>query len=197
MICNCIEFKIIEKALDWFVPFLLGLVTFIIIDYKNRILKRKKDREFVICYLQNSTLKTLPKLIDAYKYIIANIEAFGLDKTSIDAFEEFNSNSLKAIPYSDYYHIFKQKQKRKFVLLVEVISIIDYLSQHLPAELKNEYFSRINNHLEKTKKQGNVTHVLECAFCINEKRITIELIKKHIRSVEILEEKINDIINAK
>jgi hypothetical protein len=179
------------------VSFALGLTSTFIVDGIRKHLKRKKDKEFVINYLKESTLKILPNLKNAYSFVIQNIEALGLKQCTIEAFEDFNSNVLKGITYTDYYQIFKRKEKRDFILLVEIIAVIDFLCNQLPSKINNDYFANVKNHLIETGNRGDKEHVLSCEYCKYEKLARVEFLKKKIEEVNLLELKINELISVK
>lgn len=194
MSCNCIEANMVEKLFSWVIPFVLGLASIFIVDSIRRFNKRKRDKDFVVDYLLCSILEKVNILKGTYLYVISNINALGLGKSTIEAFEDFNSNVLKGISYTDYYHIFNKKQKHKFTLLVEIIAIIDYLNLNLPGKINNDFFATINNHLNETNNRGNKPHAFECEFCNSEKKSTIDFINGQIHSVDILEQKIMEFI---
>jgi len=184
----------LENIIGFTVSFALGLASTFIVNGIKRKCKRKRDKEFVTDYLISSILEKVYLLKGTYLLIIKNIEALGLGKNTIEAFEDFNSNVLKCISYSDYYLIFNKKQKSKFTLLVEIIAIIDCLSIKLPSKMTNELFATINQHLIETKNRGNKSYAINCDFCNSEKKATIDYINGQIHSVEILEEKIMEFI---
>ena len=184
----------LENIIGFTVPFALGLASTFIVDGIKHGIKRMRDKEFVTDYLKNSILMKLNMLKDTYRYISSNIEVYGLGKSTIEAFEDFNTNVLKCISFSDYYLIFNKKQKNKFTLLVDIIAIIDYLSINLPGKINNEFFATIDNHLIETNNRGNKSHALNCEFCNTKKKATIEYINGQIKSVDDLEKKIMEFI---
>jgi len=186
----------IIKIISWTVPFALGLASTFIVDGIRKYYKRKKDKEFVVHYLENSILKILPKLKETYSYVIENIEALGLGKHTTEAFEDFNSNVLRGITYTDYYLMFTKRNKKDFIQLVEIIAMIDFLRQQLPSKVNNDYFATIDNHLLETRNRGDKIHIQNCEFCKAEKESVIAIINATINSVEILQGKVEQIIKS-
>lgn len=184
----------IIKIISWTVPFALGLTSTFIVDGIRKYYKRKKDKEFVVHYLENSIFKILPKLKETYSYVIENIEALGLGKHTTEAFEDFNSNVLRGITYTDYYLMFTKRNKKDFIQLVEIIAMIDFIRQQLPSKVNNDYFANINRHLIETNNRGNMPHIQECEYCNTEKESVIALINATICAVNELQKKVEQII---
>lgn len=184
------------KIISWTIPFALGLASTFIVDGIRKYNKRKKDKEFVIDYLENSILKILPKLKDTYNFVIKNIDSLGLGKHTTEAFEDFNTNVLRGITYTDYYLMFTRKNKKDFIQLVEIIAMIDFLRQQLPSKINNDYFANINRHLIETNNRGNESHIQECEYCNAEKESVIALITATIYAVDELQKKIEQVIKS-
>lgn len=188
--------SILMKIISWTIPFALGLASTFIVDGIRKYNKRKKDKEFVIDYLENSILKILPKLKDTYNFVIKNIDSLGLGKHTTEAFEDFNTNVLRGITYTDYYLMFTRKNKKDFIQLVEIIAMIDFLRQQLPSKINNDYFANINRHLIETNNRGNESHIQECEYCNAEKESVIALITATIYAVDELQKKIEQVIKS-
>lgn len=180
-----------SKLIGWLIPFLLGLFASFFIDLIRNRIKNAKNRDFIKFYLKDSIYQNLPKLKLDYETIKEKIETYkSEEKNTISAHEDFNANVLEGISSVDYYSAFK----KNFVLLNEIISIIKFLSQNLPAEINNDFYHFLDSHLKEIGKVGDKEHVLTCNACKQQQEAIIELLINRIRETEILKEKIEQFI---
>ena len=179
------------KILSWAIPFLLGLFASLIIDKIRAIRTNVKNRKFVEFYLLNTTLNSLTKLKSDYITIKERIESNKrLQSVSVSAHEDFNANVLHGITYVQYYNAYKEK----YVLVNEIITMIEYMSTFLPGKLIEDYWEVINQHLDKKQLVGNWEHVQTCDYCKQKKEEFVGTISNRINECEILKERIEQLI---
>lgn len=180
----------ITKILGWIIPFLLGLSSSFIIDKIRYHYKKRKIKNFILAYLEKNMLVELPKLKNEYAKLRDYINDYSQVRYKIHVFEGFNEKVLKGITSVEYYEIFKDE----FILLNEIISMIEFLSSNLPYEIMNDYFYYINNHLKEKKLIGDKKHVIECLACKDKKDKTLFVLDFRIEETEKLLKKIKEFI---
>ena len=179
------------KIAGWTIPFLLGLFASFFIDKVRSIMTNRKNRKFIRFYLKNSILKNLPKLKTDFTDIRNKIETYNRNsKSTISAHEDFNTNVLKGITSIQYYAAFNDK----FILLNEIISMIEFISQDLPSEVNNDFYSFLDSHLKEKNKIGDMEHVKTCEACREKKDSTLAILTSRINEVDILIGKIEKLI---
>ena len=112
------------------------------------------------------------------------------NKNVISAHEGFNANILKSISPSDYYSAFKGD----FILLNEIISMIEFISQDMPYNINNDYFQQLNNHLKEKQKTGDKEHIKGCEYCQQIRDVKLNVLEERIKEVKLLEQKIENFI---
>ena len=171
-------------------PFLLGLFSSVIIDKIREVFNNRKIKKFISMYLEKSILPELPELEKVTLKIKNKISNYTSDKFMLPAFESFNSNVLNGIDSVQYYKIFKEK----YVLLNEIISMIDFLSNNLPTKINESFYEYINEHLREKKKIGDLVHVKDCPTCIDKQKGTIMILESRLKEITSLKEKIESLL---
>lgn len=189
--CQISNESITVKILELTIPFILGLLASLIVDKLRNKIRNKKNKNFVKTYLRDSVLKNVISLKSDYETIKKKIETLESDsKNIISAYEDFNINVLNGISSVEYYSAFK----KQFVLLNEIISMIEFLSQNLPIVINNDFYNDVNTHLKEINKIGDKEHVMECERCKQRKIATIVLLENRIKETDLLKLKIEELI---
>jgi hypothetical protein len=179
------------KLLEFSIPFILGLFASLLIDTLRNYIKNNKNRKFIKFYLENSILKNLPQLKSNYEFVKTKIETYDShETTTILAHEDFNTKVLDSLSSPEYYSAFKER----FILINEITSMITFLSQHLPSQINNDYMNYIDSHLKEENKVGDIDHVKNCGTCLQEREAVINILKNRIKEIEILTQKIKEVI---
>ncbi len=181
----------VDIALNWVLPFLLGLFSSVLLDYLRNTIEENKNKKFIKFYLSNSIFKEIPELKKSYKKVRTRINDFSKGHLEIPVFEGFNANVLNGIEPSKYYGMFG----KKYVVLNEIITAIEYLSENLPIQVDRRYFGYINDHLISKDKVGDLDHEKTCPNCISHRNLINEVIDLRIRELNKLHEKIIDLTN--
>lgn len=177
--------------LKFIIPFLLGLFSSLVIDEIRKGIRRKKNKKFIVFYFKEHFLPSLPNLIIDYDIVkdkIANSSQ--RNNTKISAYEGFHTQVLNAIKPQEYYKSFK----RKYIEIAEIISMIDFINEFLPANLYAEYWNIINNHLKEKGIVGDKEHVLNCPFCQQQRDVYYSIIENRKAEIKTLIENINKIV---
>jgi hypothetical protein len=180
----------IEKTFAWILPFFLGLLSSLILDFFRFSIRKRKLKKFTIKYLRNDIQPELPKLVESYKRVKEHIESNSTDKIKYYCFVSFNNLVLNGLSSSDYYDIFK----KKFSLLNSITSEITFISNNLPGDIFEDYYSFINNHLKDVKVTNPVHHIDECLICKQRRNITIGNIELRLSEIDTLDKEISQLI---
>ena len=180
--------KFISEYLGLIISFLLGLFSVSILEYWKKYRITKKRKEFIKSYLKGSILPDLHILTENYLKV-ENALKEDAETINLKVFEGFNTNVLDTISPVDYYDIFKDK----YVILNEIIGILDYLSSNLPLEIYNMYSDKISSH--RKEKARNPEHEYNCDAVLHFKKIASDLVDYRVREVELLKSKILEVIN--
>jgi len=179
------------KILGWTIPFFLGLFASLIIDKMRSVKTKSRNEKFIKFYLSETILKNLPKLKTDYLSIKDKIKTYKqTDDITVSAHEDFNTNVLNGLTSVQYYEVFNEK----FVLVNEIITMIEYMSQFLPSNLHSEFYADINCHLKEKNDIGNLEHVHTCDFCRQKQQEFISVLSSRIKESDILKEKIEELI---
>ena len=147
--------------------------------------------KFLKFYLQDSILQNLPKLKSDYIDIRNKIETYDRNgKSTISAHEDFNTNVLRGITSVQYYEALHDK----FVLLNEIISMIEFISHDLPCEINNDFYGFLDSHLKEKNKIGDMEHVITCEACKQKQNSSLAILTRRIIEVGILKDKIEKLI---
>jgi len=184
------EKSLILEIITFIIPFLLGLFASMFIDILRSYKKISRNKKFIKLYLKDVILEVLPKLESAYTLVKKKTNQYELSFFSLPAFENFNTNVLNGIKPVDYYEIFKDK----YVILDEIITMIKYISEKLPAEMHKDYYEFINNHLIEEDKKGDIEHVKTCDICIIRKSGFVSTIDSRIDEINQLKQLIEQLI---
>lgn len=179
------------KVLGWTIPFILGLTSSFIIDKVRNYLKNKKNKKFILKYLERDILCDATELKDEYKKLESNISNYKFGHIPYKSFEALNSDVIKSIPFNDYYEIFGEK----FTSINLIKSLIDFLASDLPIRLTNEYVDEINKHLEEENKIGDFEHIQQCNQCKQYKSYYEGTIKLRINETETLIKELKKLLN--
>ena len=171
-------------------PFLIGLFSSVIIDKIRETINNRKIKSFINMYLEKTILPELPEIEKITIKIKNKIKNHSSDKIILPAFESFNSNVLMGINNVQYYKVFKEK----YVLINEIISMIDFLSKNMSTKINDNYYDYINQHLREKNKIGDLEHVKSCFVCIDKKDDTIKILHSRIKEIKLLKEKIELLI---
>ena len=191
ILCAIITNKsLLTELISWTVPFLLGLFASLLIDKLRSFQKKKRNKKFIQLYLKNTILPELNELETGYLIINDRINRFERNFFTLPAYESFNTNVLNGIEPVEYYEIFKEK----YVLLNEIITMIDYLSENLPGKINNNFYNYIDKHLEAINKTGDIDHVKGCKDCITRQSDVIRVLDLRIEEIKSLKIKIETII---
>ncbi len=185
-----IDSSLITNVISWTVPFLLGLFSSLIIDKLRKKQENKRNKKFIKMYLKDSILDDLPELESSYEIIKNKINNHSDKPITLPIFEGFNTNVLKGIEPVEYFEIFKEK----YIILNDIISIIDFLSNNLPLKLNRDYYKDINVHLKEIKKTGDLNHIKECDFCNDRKKYIVDVLDLRIFETKELKNKIQKLI---
>ncbi|WP_220762441.1 hypothetical protein [Flavobacterium sp. UMI-01] len=182
--------SIIIDVFSFMVPFFLGLFSSMITDNIKESKKKKRNKVFIKSYLRNTILAELPKIELAFQDIKFSIENYSDEYFKLPVFEGFNSNVLKGIEPVEYFDTFK----KKYTILNEIISTIDFLSSNLPMKINDDYYDKINDHLKEQNKIGDLEHEKSCNFCIDVKNRTLAIIEIRLNEIQELNKKIEAIL---
>jgi hypothetical protein len=185
-----IEKDLFSDLISWTVPFLLGLFSSLIIDNLRGFRKKRRNKNFILYYLKNTILPVLPELESSYEKIRNIIQAYERCFFTLPAFEDFNTNVLNGIKPVEYFEIFKEK----YVILNEIITMIEYLSENLPGKINNEFYNYIDNHLERINEIGNKEHVKTCPDCQSRQAEVITVLDLRIKEIKLLKNRIEQIL---
>lgn len=185
-----IDSSLIITLISWTVPFLLGLFSSFIIDKLRKNQENKRNKIFIKMYLKDSILDDLPKLESSYEIIKNKINDYSDGPIKIPIFEGFNTNVLNGIEPVDYFEIFKEK----YIVLNEIISTIDFLSNNLPIKINRDYYKDINKHLKEIEKTGDLNHIKECDYCNDRKKYIVDILDLRISETRELKNKIQELI---
>ena len=165
IICTLTEKNLTADIIGWTVPFLLGLFASFLIDIFRKSIKNKRNRNFVKLYLKNTILPVLIELEKGYRVVKDEVEIHRIGFFKTPAFENFNTNVLKAITPLDYYEIFK----KNYILFNEIETMIHYLSLNLPMKINNNYWKHLDDHLILNNIPGDHKHFEKCEVCLSYK----------------------------
>lgn len=180
----------IIKTFSWIAPFVLGLLSSLFIDFLRFSIRKRKLKKFIIKYLEYDIKPTLPKLVESYKKIEVHIQSDATESIEYLCFVSFNNHVLNSLSSSDYYDIFKEK----FILMNSITSVITFISNHLPGDIFEDYYSFINNHIRELNLTNHVSHINECLICKQRKEIIIGNIELRIKEIERLDNEITQLI---
>ena len=142
-------------------------------------------------YLKESILSELPELQKAYENVKSRINNYSDESLKISVFESFNTNVLNGITPVEYYEIFN----KKYTILNEIITTIEFLSNNLPIKINSKYYDYINSHLREKEKIGDLEHEKTCPVCISHRKIINGVIDLRIGELNKLKSKILKITN--
>ncbi|QOD61279.1 hypothetical protein H9I45_02185 [Polaribacter haliotis] len=171
-------------------PFIIGLFSSVIIDKIRESIGNRKVKSFILMYLEKTILPELPEIEKITLNVKNKIQNYSSEKIMLPAFESFNSNVLRGIDNVQYYKVFK----KEYVLLNEIISMIDFLCKNMPTKINDNYYDYINQHLREKNKIGDLLHVKNCYVCVDKKEDTIRILDSRIKEIKILKEKIELLI---
>ena len=176
----------VEIALNWVLPFLLGLFSSVLIDFLRNTIANRKNKKFIKFYLSNTILKEIPELKNSYEKVRTRINNFSKAHLELPVFEGFNANVLNGIQPPKYYEMFGEK----FVVLNEIMTTIAYISENLPIQVDRRYFEYINDHLVSKDKVGDLEHEKTCHACISHRNLINGVIDLRIKELNELQEKL-------
>jgi hypothetical protein len=171
-------------------PFLLGLFSSVIIDKIREVINNRKTKKFICLYLEKTILAELPEMEEITLKIKSKISNYSSEKFMLPAFESFNANVLNGISSVQYYKIFKEK----YVLLNEIISMIDFISNNFSTKINEDFYDYISAHLREKNKIGDLEHVRKCNTCIDKQESTILILESRLKEISLLKEKIEKLI---
>lgn len=177
------------KFLGWIIPFVLGLLSSVIIDTFRSKVNKGKLKRFTIAHLKNDMIPQLATIKDEYLKAYKYIDDYVAERRPFKVFENFNETSLEAAALTDYYSVFKND----FTKLNEVKTTIVFLKQRLPATLIENYFTVVNAHLKEKGASGDMDHIRSCAVCIDSKDYILQTINLRVKEIDEVVEKINDL----
>lgn len=177
------------KFLGWVIPFVLGLLSAVLLDTFRSKINQRKLKRFTLSHLKNDIIPQLGIIKDEYIKAYEYIEKYDTDRVPFKVFENFNGSSLEAAALTDYYLLFKND----FSKLNEVKSTITFLKQHLPATLIENYFTAVNTHLKENGAIGDMDHITKCPFCIDSRDYFLNTIDLRVKEINEVVEKINDL----
>lgn len=193
IICKClIESSILSDFLSLIIPFFLGLMSSFFIDYFRKNQKNKRNRNFIRMYLNNTILIELIKVGKGYSLVKDKISIIDMKYFELPAYESFNANVLNGIDSVEYFQLFKSK----YVLLNEIITMIEYLSSNLPSDIYGDYWNYVENHLNEIGKMGDIHHVEKCPKCQIRKQCVLNVLDMRIKEIDSLKNKINELLNS-
>lgn len=191
LFCEIIKDEnLLFETLKLVLPFLLGLFSSTITDKIRETINNRKIKRFISMYLKNTILPELPELEEITLRIKNKITNYTEEKFMLPAFESFNCNVLNGIDSVQYYKIFKEK----YILLNEIISMIDFLSNHLPSEINQNFYHYINEHLREKKKIGDLEHAKDCPVCIDKQKETLMILESRLNEIRLLKNKIDTLL---
>ena len=176
--------------LNWIIPFVLGLLSALLIDFFRKHLGKRKLKKFTLLHLKTHVLPEIKELRTEFGNVREYILRMDSKRIPVHVFETLNIKSLEAADLTVYYEIFGED----FNLFNEIKSIINFMIDNLPYELVDKYFKTVNSHLKEANKIGDMEHVKTCAFCVDCKNITIKTIDLRLAEIDKLESKINTLL---
>jgi len=178
------------KALNWLIPFALGLFSALIIEYFKQRQKRKKIRAYLISLLKDQIDPDLPILKEEYQRVKDHINKTNNHYLTVKVFENLNADSFEVTDNAELFSIFKDQ----FSELCEIKSIVKFIIENLPHLQSDSYFKTVDLHLKEKGVVGNMEHVKTCAFCIQKREILSDNIDKRIKDIETLKGKIDKLL---
>jgi hypothetical protein len=178
--------------LNWLIPFFLGLISSLFIDFWRSFLKRRKLKNFTLQHLEFHLLPEVKELKSEYAKVKEYILEVKNEKIPVKVFEALNSRNLEAADIPSYYDIFGSK----FNVFNDIKHTLDFLQSKLPFNILDDYFDIVNTHLKEKDKVGDMLHVKNCSFCIDCRIGTIKTIDLRIIELDKLENKILKLIHT-
>lgn len=180
----------LTKTLNWIIPFIVGVVTALLLDQIRRKRRNRKLKNFTLFYLEDSILPSIPELRIEFQKINEQIQSIVSEKTIIKDFETLSIESLITGKNTEYFDIFG----KDISIFNDIKSTLKFLITNLPFALIESYFQSINEHLKEKNKIGDINHIKTCHYCID-KRHFIELtVKQRFNELDGLEKKIMELL---
>ena len=169
---------------------LIGMFGKSIFDYFKTFLENKKNKNFVINYLESAE-KVFPLLTLEYNRLKKYINKDNIENETgvikIKLFEDFNTDILKSITFPNYYKLFNKKA----LLIYDIYHMTNILKEALPYEIGKRYFeieknyySKIYGNEDKHKSFNN------CENCKFQRKLLTENIDIKLNEVNILKDKV-------
>ena len=178
------------KSLNWIIPFLLGILSALLLDFIRTYRKRRKLKSLTLNFLKNNVMPDIKELAEEYKKVKVIIQNIVSERTSIKAFEGLSIENLQAAETTEYYNIFG----KNYFLFNEIKSTLKFLIENLPFPLIQDYYNIVNEHLKEKNKVGDLEHVKTCLFCKDERLSVEHSVDLRLEEIEKLKDKIGKLL---
>lgn len=180
----------IMKTLNWIIPFILGLISALLLDLVRKYFKKREIRHFTRTFLDKELKPSLPELIEEYIKVKSHINSLNKGHIAIKVFENISIDSLEIAGKSEYFSIYKDK----FQTFSAIKAVLTFITSNLPHHLSANYYSTVDSHLKEKNAAGDIEHVKTCKFCIDKRELLSKNIDSRISEIKRLKDNIDLIL---